>query len=154
MLAHHLIFVVIAVAVAAPVLAEIPVGVRVPAVVLEVVLGIVIGPHGLGLVQSSELVSTMQHGGMAAVRFMAGMEIDFGQIRGRPLSLALRGWAASIGLAFGAVAVLHRIPGVRAPLMVTTPRRWRAHSGRWGAHDVHEHGGGWLNPRSGGRSST
>ena len=47
------------------------------------------------------------------------MEIDFEQIRGRPLSLALRGWVASVGLAFAAVGLLHVIPGVHAPLMVT-----------------------------------
>jgi hypothetical protein len=73
----------------------------------------------LGLVQAEGFLSTMQHIGTAAVLFMAGMEIDLEQIRGRPLSLALRGWIASVGLAFLAVAVLDVIPGVRAPWMVT-----------------------------------
>jgi Kef-type K+ transport system membrane component KefB len=122
----HPIFVVIAAAVAAPLLAEIPIGVRVPVLVLEVVLGILIGPHVLGLVQPDEIattqligfLSTMQIVGTAAVLFMAGMEIDFAEIRGRPLSLALRGWVASVGLAFLAVALLHVIPGVLAPMMV------------------------------------
>ena len=57
--------------------------------------------------------------GTAAVLFMAGMEIDFGLIRGRPLSLALGGWLASVALGLVAVALLHVIPGVHAPIMVT-----------------------------------
>lgn len=115
-------------AVVAPLLAEIPIGLRVPVVVLEVVLGILIGPHVLGLVQYGPggvlgapfggFLSVMFLVGVAATLFMAGMEIDFAQIRGRPLSLALRGWIASLGLALLVVAVLHVIPGVHAPMMV------------------------------------
>lgn len=116
---HHPIFVILAVAVVAPFLAEIPIGARVPVVVLEVLLGIVVGPHLLNLIQSGELLVLMQYIGTAAVLFMAGMEIDFEEIRGRPLSLALLGWVVSIGLAFLVVGLLHVIPGVRAPLMVT-----------------------------------
>jgi Kef-type K+ transport system membrane component KefB len=119
MLGNHPVFVIMLVAVVAPLLAEIPIGVRVPVVVLEVMLGILVGPQLLGLVKSSEFLSTMQAAGTAAMLFMAGMEIDFEQIRGRPLSLALRGWFASVGLGFVAVALLHVIPGVHAPMMVT-----------------------------------
>jgi Kef-type K+ transport system membrane component KefB len=39
--------------------------------------------------------------------------------RGRPLALALGGWAASVALGLVAVALLHVIPGVHAPMMVT-----------------------------------
>ncbi len=128
MLADHPIFAVLVVAVAAPLLAEIPIGLRVPVVVLEVVLGILIGPHALGLVQyrpgevlGADLggfLSVMFLIGMAATLFMAGTEIDFARIRGRPLSLALRGWVASLGLALLVVALLHVIPGVHTPMMV------------------------------------
>lgn len=55
---------------------------------------------------------------MVAVLFMAGMEIDFKCIRGRPLSLGVRGWIASLVLAVLVVAVLHVIPEVQAPMMV------------------------------------
>jgi Kef-type K+ transport system membrane component KefB len=128
-LTDHPIFVILAVAVVAPLLAEIQIGIRVPVVVLEVVLGILIGPHGLGLVQydtadghgatSGEFLSVMFLVGMIATLFMAGVELDFAQIRGRPLSLALRGWISSLGLALVFVALLHVIPGVHAPLMVS-----------------------------------
>ncbi|MQM30120.1 MAG: sodium:proton exchanger [Candidatus Accumulibacter phosphatis] len=123
MLATHSILVVLGLAVLAPLLAELPIGVRVPVVVLEVVLGILIGPHVLGLIRLdgsllADFLSVMFLIGMAGTLFMAGMEIDFAQVRGRPSSLALRGWLASIGLALAVVALLHFIPHVKAPGMV------------------------------------
>jgi Kef-type K+ transport system membrane component KefB len=102
----HPVLTIAAVAVLAPLLAEIPVGVRVPVVVLEVLLGILIGPHVLGLVEPNQFLSTMQLIGTAAMLFMAGSEIDFEKIRGPALSLALRGWMASVVLAIAAAAVL------------------------------------------------
>ncbi len=117
-LSNHPVFVVLLAAVAAPLLTELRIGRRVPVVVLEVILGIVVGPHVLGLIQFDVFLSAMLAIGMAAVLFMAGMEIDFEQIRGRPLSLALGGWVISVGVAFLTVAVLHVIRGVQAPLMV------------------------------------
>lgn len=107
-----------AAAVAAPLLAEIPVCVRLPVVVLKIVLGILIGPHVLGLVQLDEFMVTMSKIGMAASLFMAGMEIDFKRIRGRPLSLALRGWGLSLVLGFAAACLLSIMPVVHAPIMI------------------------------------
>lgn len=118
-LGNHPVFVLLAAAVAAPLLAEIRIVRRAPVVVLEVLLGILVGPQVLGLIHIDALLSFMKTAGTAAVLFMAGMEIDFERIRGRPLSLALRGWVASFGLAFMSVALLHVIPGVHAPMMVT-----------------------------------
>ncbi len=105
-------------AVAAPLLTEIPLGIRVPVVVLEVILGILIGPHVLGLVRFDGFVATMFTFGMAASLFMAGMELDFARIRGRPLSLAVGGWGVKVGLGLAAVSLLHAMPYVHAPLMV------------------------------------
>jgi Kef-type K+ transport system membrane component KefB len=118
-LGDHPVFVVLGAAVAAPLLAEMRAGRRVPVVVLEVLLGILIGPHVLRLVEFDAFLSVMHTIGTAAVLFMAGMEIDFERIRGRPLSLALWGWVASVGLALLTVALLHVIPDVHAPMMVT-----------------------------------
>ena len=119
MLVGHPIFWILVVAVLAPLLAEIPLGFRVPVVVLEVVLGIVIGPHVLGLVHFEGFVVTMHTVGMAATLFMAGMELDFSEIKGRPLSLATGGWTVSALLGVAIVGLLHVIPQVQAPLMVT-----------------------------------
>jgi Kef-type K+ transport system membrane component KefB len=119
MLIGHPVFWLFVAAVAAPLLAQIPLGFKVPVVVLEVVLGIVIGPHVLGLVQFEGFVVTMFTFGMAATLFMAGIELDFSAIKGRPLSLALRGWAVSLLLGIIVVGMLHVVPTVHAPLMVT-----------------------------------
>jgi Kef-type K+ transport system membrane component KefB len=119
MLVGHPIFWILAAAVVAPLLAEIPIGFKVPVVVLEVVLGIVIGPHVLNLVQFDGFVVTMHALGMAMTLFVAGMELDFGEIKGRPLFLAIGGWTGSVLLGVIVVGFLHVIPQVRAPLMVT-----------------------------------
>jgi Kef-type K+ transport system membrane component KefB len=95
MLVGHPIFWMLLAAVLAPLLAEVPLGFKVPVVVLEVALGIVIGPHVLGLVQFEGFVVAMFALGMAATLFMAGLELDFGAIKGRPLSLATAGWLVS-----------------------------------------------------------
>jgi Kef-type K+ transport system membrane component KefB len=115
----HPAFVILAAAVAAPLLAELPVVRRVPIVVLEVLLGIVVGPQLLGLVRPDAFLSIMSTLGIAALLFMAGTEIDFAAIRGRPLSLAVQGWVISAAIVFVAIGGLHLVPGVHAPLMAT-----------------------------------
>src|SRR5277367_4936419 len=118
MLIGHPIFWILVAAVAAPLLSELPLGFKVPVVVIEVVLGIVIGPHILGLVQFEGFVATMFTLGMATTLFMAGMELDFNAIKGRPLALAAGGWGLSVLVGITIVGVLHVIPRVDAPLMV------------------------------------
>src|ERR1022692_2943433 len=104
MLVGHPVFWILAAGVLAPLLAEIPMGFKVPVVVLEVVLGIVIGPHVLNLVQFDGFVATMFAIGMAMTLFMAGMELDFAEIKGPPA-----------------------IPGIGRLGVVASPR----HHGRW-----------------------
>ena len=118
MVTGHPVFWILVVAVAAPLLAEIPLGFRVPVVVLEVLLGMAIGPHGLDLVRFEGFVAVMFVFGMAATLFMAGMELDWARIRGRPLSLATKGWVFSLLLGFAIIGILHVVPFVQAPLMV------------------------------------
>src|SRR5258708_6814149 len=96
MLVGHPIFWILVAAVLAPLLAEVPLGFKMPVVVLEVVLGIVIGPHVLKLVQFEGFVVIMFTAAMAMTLFMAGMELDFSEIGGRPLYLALGGWCVSV----------------------------------------------------------
>src|SRR6266511_3140885 len=110
MLVGHPMFWILVAAVLAPLLAEIPLGFKVPVVVLEVVLGIVIGPHVLGLVQFEGFLLIMFTAGMAMTLFMAGIELDFGEIKGRPLSLAAGGWMGSALMGITIVGLLHIIP--------------------------------------------
>ncbi len=115
----HPIFWLMLAAVAAPLLSRVPLGFKVPVVVFEVLLGIFIGPHVLRLVQLDGILEAMFVFGMATTLFMAGIELDFTAMKGRPLGLALGGWGVSLLLGLGAIGVLHIIPGVDAPMMVT-----------------------------------
>jgi len=113
----HPVLIVLLVAVVAPLLAEIPIGVRVPAVVLEMVLGIVIGPQVLGLATAGGFLELLGGKlGLAALFFMAGMELDLDRVKGRALALAVRGWGMS--LALGLAAMLYVLPIVQSPMMV------------------------------------
>lgn len=115
----HPVFWLMLAAVAAPLLSRVPLGFKVPVVVFEVLLGIVIGPHVLGLVELRGILEAMFTLGMAATLFMAGIELDFSAMKGRPLSLALGGWGVSLLTGLGAIGLLHIVPGVQAPMMVT-----------------------------------
>src|SRR5271165_5081141 len=118
-LIHNPVLVVMAIAVLAPLLAEIPIGFRIPVVVLEMVLGIVAGPYGFGLVNVEGRLAQWLGGtlGLAALFFMAGMELDLDRVRGRPLTLGAIGWVISLALGFCAAGVLHILPFIHAPLM-------------------------------------
>ncbi len=100
------LLVIAAVAVAAPIVADYLPRVRVPVVVLELVLGIVVGPQVLELAKTGGIVDTLATFGLAFLFFLAGLEIDFERVRGRPLELATVGWLASATLGFGIAALL------------------------------------------------
>jgi hypothetical protein len=56
--------------------------------------------------------------GLAALFFTAGMEPDLERVRGRPLTLAIRGWALSLVLGLLVAALLYVLPIVHSPMMV------------------------------------
>jgi Kef-type K+ transport system membrane component KefB len=102
-------------AVAAPLLVDrLERWVRLPSVVVEIVLGILIGPQLLGLVQVHVLFEVVSQLGLAMLFFLAGYEIDFRAVRGRPITLASVGWVVSFVLAAGGLALL----GVDAVLIL------------------------------------
>ncbi|WP_444962649.1 cation:proton antiporter [Nocardiopsis sp. M1B1] len=74
----------------------------IPSVVLEIVFGIVLGPSLLGLVRETETVAMLADLGLALLMFMAGYEVDFARIRGRPLRRAALAWLCSVALGLGA----------------------------------------------------
>ena len=82
------LLIVSAVAFAAPLALGLAPAVRLPAVVLEIVLGIVVGPSVLGWVEVDEPVAVLSVVGLAFLLFLAGLEIDFHQLRGRALRVA------------------------------------------------------------------
>ena len=90
---------------------------RVPAVVLEIVLGIVIGPQVLGWASVDEPVQILSVVGLAFLLFLAGLEIDFDQLRGRLLRLAALGFLGSLVLALVAGIGLDALGFVHDPLL-------------------------------------
>ncbi|WP_240615931.1 cation:proton antiporter [Nakamurella deserti] len=76
--------------------------VRVPLVVFEVVLGLLIGPAVLGLAPTDGFVDDLAEVGLAMLFFLAGNEIDFRQINGRPLRRSVTGWLVAVVLMVGA----------------------------------------------------
>lgn len=108
----------VAVAFAAPLVLGFFPGVRLPSVVLEIVAGIVVGPSVLGIVHVDTSISVIAVIGLAFLLFLAGLEIDFGRLRGRVLKLSLVGFALSFGIAV-VVGFGLKVTGlVASPLLV------------------------------------
>jgi Kef-type K+ transport system membrane component KefB len=100
-LAFDDVLVVMVVAVAVPLLLGLVPWLPVPSSVVEIAAGILIGPALLDWVADDRVISTFSQLGVALLLFLAGLELDFDKLRGRPLKLALVGFLASllIGLA-------------------------------------------------------
>ncbi|WP_157001290.1 cation:proton antiporter [Agromyces laixinhei] len=96
-----------AIAVAAPLLVR-AIGrwLVIPLVVFEIALGLLLGPAVLGWVVPDDFVTLLSEFGLAMLFFLAGNEIDFRAIRGRPLSRAAIGWIISLAAGIGIAAVI------------------------------------------------
>jgi Kef-type K+ transport system membrane component KefB len=110
-------FVITAVAVLAP-MATALLRLPLPAVVLEIGLGIVIGPQLLGWAQPDAVINFLSEVGMLFLFFLAGMEIEFHLIRGRPATLGAAGWALSVIIALTAAVGLAWSDQIQDPLYV------------------------------------
>ncbi|MDO9397225.1 MAG: cation:proton antiporter [Herbiconiux sp.] len=96
------VVVVAALAVLAPIIARLVGRVaKVPLVVFEIVLGLLVGPSVLGWVPVDGFIGVLAQFGLAMLFFMAGNEIDFAAIRGRPLRRASLGWLLSLAIGIG-----------------------------------------------------
>ena len=82
---------------------------KLPAVVVEIVAGIVVGPSVLGWVEIDEPLSVLALIGLAFLLFLAGLEIDVHELRGRPLRLAALGFVVSFVIALGVGFGLHAV---------------------------------------------
>lgn len=114
---HSLLFILLAAALA-PLIAEVPLRLRPPLVVLELLLGMLVGPQGLNLVAADGAIPTLSALGLSFLFFIAGMELDFSTLRGRPLQLGIAGWILSIALALAVAYGLHALGIITAPLLV------------------------------------
>jgi Kef-type K+ transport system membrane component KefB len=100
------LLIVVAIAFLAPLTLGLAPGLRLPAVVFEIVLGIAAGPSGLGWVEVDEPVAVLSVVGLAFLLFLAGLEIDLHQLRGRALWVAAGGFALSFAIALAAGGAL------------------------------------------------
>ena len=110
--------VVAAVALGAPLALGLLPRLRLPSVVLEIVAGIVFGPAVLGWVEPDAVLRVFSLFGLAFLLFLAGLEIDFARLRGRPLRLAGAGFAVSFALALAVGAGLSAAGQVEDGLIV------------------------------------
>lgn len=110
--------IVAAVAFAAPLLLGLAPGLRIPSVLLEILAGVVLGPSVLNWVQADTAVDVLALIGVGFLLLLAGLEIDFDQLRGRLLSVALIGFAVSFALALGVSYGLSAGGVVSSPFLI------------------------------------
>src|SRR5689334_21219930 len=70
-----------------------------PATVLEILLGIAVHPHLPGWAHVDEPLTVPSCIGLTFLLLLAGLEIEFSQLRGRLLRLTSLGFVVSFGLA-------------------------------------------------------
>jgi Kef-type K+ transport system membrane component KefB len=112
------LLVVVAIAFAAPFLLGLFPSVRLPSPVLEIVAGIVVGPAVLGWAHVDQTVAVMATIGLAFLLFLAGIEIEFGKLRGQVLRLTVIGFALSFVVAVASGFILKGAGVVQTPLLV------------------------------------
>jgi Kef-type K+ transport system membrane component KefB len=112
------LLIVVAVAFAAPLVLGFFPGVKLPSVVLEILAGIVIGPSVLGIVEVDESVQVIALLGLAFLLFLAGLEIEFEELRGQVLRVTLMGFALSFVIALLVALLLKGTGLIETPLLV------------------------------------
>jgi Kef-type K+ transport system membrane component KefB len=114
----HALLVMLFVAAIAPLFNELPIRLRLPLVVLELLFGVVVGPHVFDVVGVEGGLKMLSALGLSFLFFLAGMDLDFNKLRGRPLRLGLRGWLLSIAGALALTHALQAIGLVSDPILV------------------------------------
>ena len=109
---------VVAAAFAAPFLLGLAPRLRLPSVVLEILAGIVIGPAVLGWVEVDEPIEVLNLIGLAFLLFLAGLEIDFGRLRGPLLRVSALAYVVSFAIAIVVGLGLKAGDLIETPLLV------------------------------------
>ena len=112
------VVVVAAVAFAVPLLLGLFPGLRLPSVVLEIVVGIVLGPSGLDWVHVDLPLQVLSLLGLAFLLFLAGLETDLHQLRGKLLGLVAGGFVVSFAIGLAVSGGLGAVGLVDTPLLV------------------------------------
>jgi Kef-type K+ transport system membrane component KefB len=117
-LAFDDVLIVMVVAVAVPLLLGLVPSLPVPSSVVEIAAGILIGPAVLDWVADDQVISTFSQLGVALLLFLAGLELDFDKLRGRPLKLGLVGFVVSLLVGFGLALPLGSTHVIIDPLLL------------------------------------
>jgi len=112
------LLIVTVVAFMAPFLLNLTPARRLPAVVLEIVAGIVIGPSGLGWVRVDLPIQILSLLGLAFLLFLAGLEVELEQLRGRRMMNIGLAFLLSFGLALLVGYALGFAGQVKSPLLI------------------------------------
>ena len=108
---EDLVAVALVAALAPMVVALLP-GPRIPQIVIFLLGGVLIGPHVLGLAETSN-IQLLSNIGLGFLFLLAGYELDPLLLRQRPGKLAITGWLISAVIAIGVVAGLSAAGYVR-----------------------------------------
>src|SRR5262249_34213320 len=90
---------VVAAAFAAPLALGLVPSLKLPSGGRGIVAGLVVGPSVVGWAEVDQAVEVLAPIGLAFPLFLAGLEIEFHKLRGRPLALASLGYGLSFALA-------------------------------------------------------
>ena len=112
------LLIVTVIALAAPLAVATVPWLKIPSVVLEIVAGIIVGPAVLGWVKIGPAIQILAIVGLAFLLFLAGLEIDLGNLRGRVLHLTLVGFAGTLVLGFTMGLFFHAIGWIRSPFFL------------------------------------
>lgn len=112
------LFAVTLIALLAPLALGLRPGLRIPAVVLEIVAGIALGPHALGVIDVDLPVQIVALLGLAFLLFLAGLEIDVHQLRGRVLRIAVLGYLITLAVGAAAGFGFSAAGWVKSPILV------------------------------------
>jgi Kef-type K+ transport system membrane component KefB len=93
------------VAALAPIVVAVLPGPRVPQVVILLIGGVLIGPHVLGVAETSN-IALLANIGLGFLFLLAGYELDPQLLRQQPGRLAIGGWLISAVIAVGVTAIL------------------------------------------------
>ncbi|GAC1350774.1 MAG: cation:proton antiporter [Ktedonobacteraceae bacterium] len=112
------LLIVTVVAFMAPLLLNLTPARRLPAVIVEIVAGIVIGPSGLGWVKIDLPIQILSLFGLAFLLFLAGLEVELEQLRGRRTMNIGLAFLLSFGLALLVGYALGFTGQVKSPLLI------------------------------------
>ena len=110
--------IVAAVAFAAPLVLGFAPWLRAPSVLVEILAGVVLGPSVLGWAEADTAVQVLSLIGVGFLLLLAGLEIDFDQLRGQLLRVALLGFVVSFALALAVSYGLWAAGAVRSPFLI------------------------------------